>query len=247
MTALFFGWVTPLEAGIENRPLNTDDAGTLSAHEFTSAFGMVFTSADDGSEETGLTLDLGYGITDRLEVTVQLPWVSLGPESGSRHAGIGDIQIRPEFRLWEEGTVRPEVSIAGSVKFQNGNDEKGIGSGETDGSLSGQFSKTIVPFTLHLNLGFTAVGQAPGTDLDNVIFYNGAVEFEAAEKLTLVAEITGSTHSDPTSEEDPLEILFGFLYEFSEGFTLDFGIGAGLNNASPDLRVTSGVTYSYRF
>jgi len=244
MIALGIAWLNTSWAGIENRSLNTDDAGILDRYEATSAFGFVYTGDNQDRDETDLTIDVGFGVTHWLEVTAQLPVVFLHPGE----EGLGDIQVRPEIQLLDEKTYLPAMSVAGSVKFQSGDEDRGLGSGETDWSVSGQFSKTVKRLTLHINVGFTIVGETPGTDLDNVIFYGVAGEYSFTDHLSFVGEVIGETNSDPTADENPVEYLTGFTYELPGGFTVDFGVGGGLNNGpTPDFRITSGLTYSYQF
>jgi len=230
-------------AGVENRPINTDDAYTLDKGEFTAALGAVFTKADNDDEETDLTIDLGYGITDRLEVTADIPIAFTNPKDGSTEEGLSDISIRPEFLLIKEEEHHPAVSFAANFKTESGKKDKGLGSGETDYSLSLQFSKDFSPFVYHFNIGFTFIGEAPGENLDDVLFYNLAFEYNVNDRLDLTGELIGETNSDPSANDEPFEFLLGFIYSSSDKIALDFGIGAGLTDASPDIRITSGLTF----
>jgi len=236
---------TLVYAGIENRPINTDDAYTLDKGAITAALGVVFTKENNDDAETDLTIDLGYGITDRLEVTVNIPIAFTNPKDASTENGLSDISIRPEFLFITEGESRPAVSFATTFKTESGNKDKGLGSGETDYSLSLQFSKDFSPFAYHFNMGFTFVGEAPGENLDDVLFYNLAIEYNVNDQLDLMGELIGETNSDPSSDDEPFEFLLGFIYSPSDKIALDFGIGAGLTDASPDFRITSGLTYGF--
>jgi len=238
-------WVFPVNAGVENRPINSDDAYTLDKGVMTASLGTVFTRSETEDEETNITIDLGYGITDRLEVTVDIPIAFTNPKDGSTEEGVGDISIRPEFLLIEEQESLPAISFATTIKTQSGNNDKGIGSGETNYSLSLQFSKNFDPWTYHLNTGFTFVGEAEGENLDNVIFYNLAIEYSVNDKLDVMGELIGETNSDPSSDDEPFEFLLAFIYALSEKTALDVGVGAGLTDASPDFRATSGLTYGF--
>jgi len=236
---------TVIYAGVENRPINTDDAYTLDKGTFTAALGTVFTKAENDDKETDLTIDLGYGITDRLEVTVNIPIAFTNPNDGSTEEGLSDISIRPEFLLIKEKESMPAVSFAATFKTESGNKDKGLGSGETDYSLSLQFSKDFSPFTYHLNIGFTFIGEAEGENVDDVLFYNLAFEYNVNDRLDLTGELIGETNSDPSADDEPFEFLLGVIYSPSDKVALDFGIGAGLTDASPDIRITSGLTYQF--
>lgn len=61
----------------------------------------------------------------------------------------------------------------------------------------------------------------------------------------LAGELFGQTNSDPAAKRDPLEWFLGFIYTVKNGVALDAGFGTGLTNASPDLRLTGGVTWTF--
>lgn len=245
LVCLAFIFDTSVYAGVENRPINTDDAYTLDKGALTIALGAVFTKADNGDKENNINIDLGYGITDRFEITVDFPFVFSDPKAGSNEEGIGDISVRPEFMFLEETENIPAMSFAATFKFQSGNEDKGLGSGETDYSLSLQFSKDFSPLKCHFNIGYTFVGQPKGETVDDVIFYNLACEYSLNDKLTLVGELIGDTNSNPNQDDNPFEGLIGFVYNINNNLALDFGIGAGFTNASPDILITSGLTYQF--
>lgn len=242
--ALFFPVL--LYAGVENRPLDGDDAYILDKGTFSVSIGPVFTRGDNGDKETRLSLDFGYGIFDRLEFTMDIPIVFSDPKEGRSQQGLGDISIRPEFLLIREEQYIPAVSFAYTLKTQSGSKKRGLGSGENDHSLSAQFSKDFRPIKFHFNLGYTFIGQRKGESVRDVIFYNIASEYALSDKLTLVGELRGARNSDPKENKNPLEALVGFIYNISSNVALDFGIGGGFTRASPDIRVTSGLTY-YRY
>jgi len=110
-------WAFPVNAGVENRPINTDDAYTLDRGVLTASLGAVFTRSETEDEETDITIDLGYGITDRLEVTVDIPIAFTNPKDGSTEEGLSDISIRPEFLLIKEQESLPAISFAATFNL----------------------------------------------------------------------------------------------------------------------------------
>jgi len=232
-------------AGVENRPLNTDDAYTLDEGTITAAIGVVFTRAANRDKETDFNMDLGYGITSRLEITADIPLVFSDPRDGNNEQGIGDIAIRPEFLLTQDKGYIPATSFAITIKTPSGDKDRSLGTGETDYSLALQFSNGLEAAQYHFNIGYTFVGEPKGEATEDVILYNLAFDYMPYPGLLLVGELTGNTNSDPNASDTPLEGLVGFIVEISNSLALDFGIGGGFNNASPDLRVTNGLTYQF--
>jgi len=229
-------------AGIENTPLNTDDATTLDKGAFSVSAGGVFTKMSRGDKETDINLDIGYGVTEKFEITADFPFVFSDPENTGGEKGVGDISMRPELQILKEGDF-PALSVAGTVKFNSGDKKKGLGSGEKDYSLSLQTTKKFEPFLFHFNLGHIFIGEAKGENLDNVLFYNFGGEYELTEQFVLVGELIGETNSDPTAPDDPLEMLVGAVYNTTSRLTFYSGLGGGLSDASPDIRILLGVTF----
>lgn len=139
----------------------------------------------------------------------------------------------------------PALSFATVFKLDNGDEDRGLGSGAVDYTLSLQATKTFAPFTFHFNIGYTFIGEPAGSDLDDVVFYNFGTQYDVSPTFAWVGEIVGQTNSDPTADDDPLEWLLGFIYSPKENYALDAGVGTGFNDASPDIRATVGLTYSF--
>lgn len=242
---LFLLFISLCYAGIEDRPLDTDDAYTLDKGEFAISTGTVFTTDKHGDKEIDINTDLGYGITDRFEITADFPYVFTDPHNARNREGIGDIAVRLEYMFLEERGNIPAMSLDTTIKFESGDEDKGLGSGDTDYTFFLQLSKSFDPITVHFNFGYTLVGEHDDEILDNVFGYNFAAEYELMDRLTLVGEFLGETNSDPHAEDDPMEFLVGAMYDINSNFTLDAGLGAGLTDASPDVKVTAGITFGF--
>lgn len=238
-------WPGSAYAGIENRPLNSDDAYVLPPGAVAVSVGSVYTRAHNDDDQVNLVTDLGVGLLKRLELSATFPYIFFDPETGSNADGFGDITIRPEWMVLSEADLRPAISIAGTIKFDNGNNDKNLGSGAVDYGGSLQVSKTFEALTLHVNVGFTAVGKPTDIEKDDTVSYNVGVEYALTQKLKLVGEMFGQSNADPTATHDPLEWLLGGVFTISKSLALDVGFGTGLNNDSPDLRVTGGLTYTF--
>ena len=75
--------------------------------------------------------------------------------------------------------------------------------------------------------------------------YNIALDGALTERLSLGAEAFGQSNKDSTTADYPLEFLVGAVFDVTDAVAFDMGVGAGLTNASPDLRVTIGLTATY--
>jgi len=68
---------TPVHAGIENRPLESDEAGTLAPGTVSVTFGWAYAKERNGDAETNLPFTLTYGITKAFEVGMEIPFLFL--------------------------------------------------------------------------------------------------------------------------------------------------------------------------
>lgn len=145
------------------------------------------------------------GVTDRLDVGVAIPFVSLSLK-GSRvntyygqvlqqaradaHAtGFGDVAVRGKYRVVDAPGVGG-VAVVGEVRLPTGDRENLLGAGKSSLRVLGIGSVESGRFGMHVNGGFTVGG------LSNEFQYRSAASFSAAPRLTLVGELLGHRLSD---------------------------------------------------
>lgn len=230
-------------AGLEDRPLNTDDAYTIKKGTWSTSIGEVFLRHDNHDRQFDTVIDIANSFIENLEIGLQAPYTFLDPKEGRSEDGIGDITIRPEYQFLQETDNTPAMSGWVAVKTNTGSEDSGLGTGATHISFAGNLSKKFSgPAWFHINLGYTVTDSG---DMDNVFFYKVAGEYLMRERLKLVGEIVGQGNHDSEATNDPLEWLLGFIYEIPNGLIVDMGFGTGLTDASPDIRLTGGVTYNF--
>ena len=210
--------VNPLRAG---RPLATDDAGLVESNRLEWEIGYDFAHLDDDREEASVELSLGTGLSDRMDVHVSVPYV-MDPEQG-----FDPLELMAKFGLFEETENMPALSLTFTIV-----------PGVEDYAFNGIATKGFGPIAMHLNLGYETTG-VPGDE--GVVTYGGAMEYEAFERIVLVAEIVGASREGAGN----LEGLAGAVLQVYDIAVLDVGFDVGLNNSSPDWRVTVGVTFGF--
>ena len=235
-------------AGIENRPLNSDEATILDKGVFVIATGETFLKQPNRDKEWDWVTDLEYGVFNNLEFDLEIPRGAINYKDNTDQKdvnGLGDITTWLEYTFFKEKEIIPAMSFAFSIKTQSGSKRKGLGSGENNYQFTWLVSKNVGSFCAIVNSGYTIVGEPPDTDYRDTFSCNAALEYMLNKKIMLVSEIYGQTNQDKSADKDPLDILGGFVYTLNDHIAIDFGIGAGLANASPDLRVTNGMTYAF--
>lgn len=214
------------------RPLSVDDAGTVDSGIYEVEAGISYSQDKEEKGETELSLSITHGLTDRMELGISLPYVTVSPETESSESGMGDAQLTAKFNLAKERDRTPGFSVTFGIIMDTGEKNKDIDSGEIDYNFNSILSKQLQPLVLHGNLGYAAKAKTASFGI--------AMEYPADERLNLVAELTGENKSD-----SPIECLIGTNFSTRENLIVDFGIGTGLNNYSSRLNVTGGFTLSF--
>lgn len=123
-------------------------------------------------------------------------------------SGLGDIQLRTKYNLYQRGAQG--VATTFDLRLPTGDAENLLGAGAAQGRIAVVLSTGTDRFAQHVNLGYTFSGA---TDVSTFILenaaleaallptdtppdefnFNGAVEFAATDRLTLLGEFVGRT------------------------------------------------------
>lgn len=200
---------------------------------------------NDDVEQVFLLVPI-YGLTDNLELSVEVPYLFHNPKVGGFEDGIGDLNLVAKYILIKEGDKNPAFTVKGVVKLDNGDYDRGLGSGDKDYSIFAVASKTISQVTVHGHAGYTWIGDKKDKSLRDITIYGIAVDYTLAEALHILAEINGNRHPDRTTEEDdPRNALAGLTYRVSDNLTLDAAYRWGMSDSVPDWSTTMGVSITY--
>lgn len=239
------------------RPFVAAERGTMLDHG-VSKLEVGVESARFSSQTTRYTImtELTYGLLDHLNFEVEAPYFFVTGPGGTQGA-IGDVTLRPKI-LFLKGREANPLSLAGELvlKFPSCDESGAAGTanpsvnaactGETDLGLIGIATKEFLPVTVHLNIGYTFVGNPPGQTLDNVVSYALAFEYETVlPAIVLVGELSGETNRNPGAGDNPLTMLVGVMYRVNRRMSLDSSLTAGLTSPSPDYGASLGVSYTF--
>lgn len=143
-----------------------------------------------------------YGVTDRLDVGVAVPFVSVSlngervdtyrgqsfrqASASSAASGPGDVAVRAKYNfLRGSGSPGSGVAIGLEGRLPTGNERNMLGAGKATAKPVVIGSLEQGPVAGHVNLGYGFGG------LSNEFDYSGAVTVAAATRLTIVGEIAG--------------------------------------------------------
>lgn len=232
------------EGGFAYRPFATEDAGVAGAGVAQLEMSWDYLDWDGGRENMPLLVPV-YGVTRRLELSAEIPYMLHEHEGGERMSGIGDINLVGKFLVLEEKTGRPSLVLKSAVKTKSGDEVKGLGSGDMDYNITAAASKALGAVTLHGMFGYTFVGDNGDDSVSNISLYGLAADYSVTAKFHLAAEISGSKHPEKALLEDPLFALLGLARQISDDLILDAGLRYSFNKAMPKWSTTIGASITF--
>jgi hypothetical protein len=244
-------------AGCAASPAFAQSAGT-----FSVSTGLDYSSGDYGGPDTVKILvapvTASYR-TDVFRVSATLPYlridgagVVLGPDgkplpgvpttTGSR-SGLGDLGLGASVTLPADSLGGLEVELGGRVKFPTSKTSKGLGTGETDFSVSADFSYPIGAWAPFVTLGYRMPGDPAGVALDNS-FAVSAGSSVSLGKAVLIASYDYAEASSPFAE-DSQELFAALNAPLSDAVSWTGYGTVGLSEGSPDFGV--GVLFTFKW
>jgi hypothetical protein len=227
------------------RPFITEDAGVAGKGVAQLETSWDYLNWRGGDVDNAFLLVPIYGVTERLEMSLEIPYLLHNPDTGSNVDGIGDLNVVGKYLIFEEKDMWPAFAFKGAIKTNSGSSSKGLGTGDLDYSLVAVASKTLGRFTLHANFGYTFVGDDGNANIGDTYLYGFAADYAMTEAFHLVSEIAGNRNPDRTVGSDPVIGLIGAYYKISEKVTVDCGMRFGFNDAAPRLNSTLGMTLTF--
>ncbi len=205
-------------------PLVTDDTGTQGTGRWQFELNTDHARARDDDDSTAWARDvnatLTRGLTDTLDLAVNLPWVQFGATGESSVSGVSDLALLAKWRFYDNGQgwtlgVRPLVT------FPTGDEDKGLGNGRADGSLTLISSVESGPWTWLANAGYAYNDNKAG-DRRHLWVVTTAMLFRPNAQWTLAADI-GAIRAAEVGEGTEKFGLIGIIYHIGEDIDLDVG------------------------
>ena len=207
--------------------------------------GIDYTKVGDDEEGTTLLVSPIHGATEDTEFFLKLPYILGRRDNPSEVDGWGDISFIMKHLVITEGDKIPAFLVRMAIKLPTGDKEKGLGTGDTNVGFLGALTKGFGPSTVHLNLGYTFVGdQNQGGD-NNEVNYGIAGEYDIGKKTKVVGEIYGLYHPDYKAREIERRALLGLAHRLNDTFTVDFAGKRGIEAASDEYGFIGGVTITF--
>ena len=190
-------------------------------------------------------LTLTVGMSDRVELVFNFPWLWLKQDGASTKTGPGDLKITGIYNLVKETDSAPACSLILATKLPDANYDKGLGTDRTDFWAGGAFSKTVGRLYLLANASLGLLDKPTGeTDQDDVFVYDVGAIYSITHDLSAGCGLDGIYNS--RFGNDRIVVRGGIALKTDFG-TFDLSAGTGLNRYSGDLHVTTGFSTAFAF
>ena len=226
-------------------PMVTGDVPTPDKGTFESYVGVLY-QKNGGIERNLPFTELVYGLTDHWELSAELPFVSTGG-----HFGAGDFALGTKFAFLPETDQRPGMALRYEAKFDNGDAERGLGSGGYEHLLRWHAQKTFGWFTPIINFGGIVVSDARAGGAretrQNVLLANFEQEWRVAKGTKLLSAINWKS-SDMPGEPYRLAWNVGFKQKLCEGLFVHGAGGSSFryhHQGGPEVRLYLGLEYDF--
>jgi hypothetical protein len=243
-------------------PFYTDDADTTPKgkfhFEFSNEYDWLQRVSLPGRTQNNSIFTLNYGLSDRIELGVNAPFIKISNDRDSRlgdPTGVGDIQFGVKVRVFgeREGSRLPAATIVFYAEAPTGSTRKQIGSGLADYWLYGVIQKSFTKRTTgRLNGGILFAGNESSgligisTTRGQVFTANGSLVRNFTPRLRLGAELFGAVTNNFELSRGQLIGQVGGGYAVAQNLEFTFGVLAGRFAASPRAGFQVGIAYDFK-
>lgn len=144
-------------------------------------------------------------------------------------SGLGDITLSASYRLQKETPATPWLGVTGKIKFGTADEDKNLGTGETDYAVQVEAAKGMFDGLV----GYNFLGDTATIDYDNIFYAAGAVSMPLQSRWRARAELYAE--QSPLDGVDPArELTVSFAKPLPRDRHLSLYAIKGLSDSSPD-------------
>ena len=188
-----------------------------------------------------LSPTLGY-VALRYDLSVTAPYLSLTNKTSgvsSTERGLGDIIVRAGAVLFPENAGGFSVNGSVAAKLPTADENKGLGTGETDYAAFATISQRLQAFKLLMTAGYLKTGDPSGLNYHDGFSYGFGLSRRF--KKTTVYGSYDKRRAVIAGLENPQEVGAGFFHILSADYAVKGHFFVGLNNGGPDGGGSLGI------
>ena len=209
-------------------PFLTDDPGTPGDGVWEINLALTLERGSDGTLLEAPLLDVNYGIGERLQAKVEVPW--LLHLDGDLVGALGNPEVGLKWRFLDDEDDGLDLSLYPQLEFEIPGSQA-LRRGLTDARLAllipFQAQKRFGDFSLNAEVGFSLVEEAEDEWIAGLV-----AGWEVSEKLDLGLELHVTAEADLGGTEGILNL--GGRLLLGENVTLQATVGTGLWSSGGD-------------
>jgi peptidoglycan-associated lipoprotein len=199
-------------------------------------------------DQNTLFLALGYSLTERIQLSFQLPYTWYeADKSNFDGSGLDDLSFGLGYRFLDEDEAgwRPALSVIGYAVAPTGERDEGLGTNEWDAGAALAVTKKITgPLSAFASAGYQYNGRGGAQVLDQFVSGVG-VEYIITPNVSVLAEGTANTNwrKDDDRHSDWIAGMNAGVRLRFGGFLISLAGRKGFTNDAPDWGVFALVSY----
>jgi hypothetical protein len=163
----------------------------------------------------------------------------------NRESGIGDVVGSLTYIVNPTSETLPILELTGKVKLPTADEDKGLGSGETDYTAQIDIAQSFGRVTPFATFGQRWLGDPAGVDLDDTLFGSLGFSLRTSDRLQ-VGFAFDYREASTSSSDDAREVTAFASVRLSDRWKLSPYVVRGLTDASPDYAVGFSISYRLR-
>ena len=184
---------------------------------------------------------MGY-IDQKYDLSVSMPFLAQRNRTGSlsdTEGGIGDLIVRGGFWLIPERGNGLSLSSALAVKIPLADEEKGLGTGETDYGAFFTAGHRFNTIKFYASMGYIVRGDSSFEDYNDTFLYGLGISKDFGRTNCYISLDGRQSFID--NLDDPLELSIGFFHALNYNYSIRGSAFFGLNDGGPDIGLDFGI------
>jgi len=158
-------------------------------------------------------------------------------------SGIGDVTLSANFAVVDQPDAW-RLAIGGKIKFPTADEDKNLGSGETDYAAHIDIERALGHLTPFLTIGHRWLGDPPDASYKNAWYASVGVLWSVRDGTSLDFTYDWGQASS-NSTDDGSELSLGFSQRLGRDLRLQGYVLYGLSDGSPDWGGGASLTYYF--
>jgi hypothetical protein len=221
------------------RPLYTEDCWLTSYGKPVIETGILLLSKRDNTGYKELVTSLKYGLTNNVDISIDLPYFSVGSYSNN-YDGLSDGTFKIKYNPYNNAGCEGFSFLLGYMVNTADPKNADLSTAQHDITTILIYSKDIGEFNCHFNIGYTFDDEPARANAQDFIIYNASV----IKPLNNMVNIMAETQYNKNTLTGTIvhEVAFGFNYIYNKNLILDTAIGCGLTEDSSSSNLAFGTT-----